>query len=224
MNVTRFLDLTFSGIALIVLTPLLLAVSFILRLTGEGEIFYLQQRVGFSGAPFDLLKFATMLKDSPNMGTGFITIEGDSRVLPFGKILRLTKVNELPQLINVLKGDMSLIGPRPLVAENFEAYRDDVRRLVKSVRPGLSGIGSVVFRDEEGILSGRNDPRAFYRDVIAPYKGDLEAWFANNQSLGVYVSLVLLTIWVIIFPKSRIVWRVFQDLPDPPKELSEYIG
>ena len=99
--------------ALVLLSPLLLPLMFILRVTGEGEIFFPQSRVGRGGKDFKLYKFATMLKDSPNMGTGTVTVKNDPRVLPMGGFLRKTKINELPQLINIFNGDMSVIGPRP---------------------------------------------------------------------------------------------------------------
>jgi lipopolysaccharide/colanic/teichoic acid biosynthesis glycosyltransferase len=115
----RFLDVVLSFLALMVLAPFLLPVVAILRFTGEGEIFYIQERVGRGGNSFGLYKFATMLKNSPNIGAGEITVQGDSRVLPFGKLLRKTKLNELPQLWNIFIGDMSIVGPRPMVPSTF---------------------------------------------------------------------------------------------------------
>ena len=115
----RFFDIIFSSLALIIFLPIFTLVAVLLRFTGEGEVFYVQQRIGFNGREFGLLKFATMLKDSPNMLGGDITIKNDPRVLPIGRFLRLTKINELPQLINVISGSMSLIGPRPLTKKCF---------------------------------------------------------------------------------------------------------
>ena len=111
----RFIDLCFSSLGLIILLPLFLAVAILLKFTGEGDIFYLQERIGLNGKTFFIIKFATMLRNSPNIGSGTITSKNDSRILPVGKILRKTKINELPQLLNVLFGDMSIIGPRPHV-------------------------------------------------------------------------------------------------------------
>ena len=122
----RIFDILFSSIAIILLLPLLIPVSIILKVTGEGEIFFLQERIGKNRSTFNLYKFATMIKDSPNIGTGTITIKNDPRVLPFGKFLRRSKINELPQLLNILLGDMSIIGPRPLTISNFEAYSDRI--------------------------------------------------------------------------------------------------
>ncbi len=213
----RFFDILFSGTALVVLSPLLVPVVIILRFTGEGEIFYKQKRVGKDGKMFSLLKFATMLKDSPFMGTQTVTIKDDPRILPFGKFLRKTKINELPQLINVLMGDMSLIGPRPQTRRCFLAFPNNAQLAILKVRPGLSGIGSIVFRDEESMLDDKKDRIYFYDNVIAPYKGELEEWYVNHQDLNTYFKLIGLTIWVVIFPDSKIYKEIFNDLPKPQK-------
>ena len=148
----RLFDFVLSGIALLFLSPLLLLVMLALRSSGEGEVFYRQQRVGRDGKMFGLLKFATMLKASPNMGTGVLTVKNDPRVLPVGRILRKTKINELPQLVNIFLGDMSVIGRRPLAKKHFDILSPATRSLLVNAKPGLSGIGSIVFRDEENIL------------------------------------------------------------------------
>ena len=158
---TRFLDVILSAVALLFLIPLLIPVAVILRLSGEGEVFYIQERVGLSGKPFGLLKFATMLKDSPNIGAGEITVRDDPRVLPFGKFLRKTKLNELPQLWNILNGDISIVGPRPMVPKPYAQYPTAARDKLNQIRPGLTGIGSIIFRDEERYLAELEDPMAF---------------------------------------------------------------
>jgi len=223
----RFFDVIFSILGLILLSPLLIPVMVILKFTGEGEVFYRQKRVGKGGKMFYLLKFATMLKDSPYMGTQTVTIKDDPRILPFGKFLRKTKINELPQLVNVLKGDMSLIGPRPQTTRCFLAFPNSAQLAILKVKPGLSGIGSIVFRDEESMLDGNSkdgkDRLKFYDEVIAPYKGKLEEWYVKHQDLLTYFKLIFATIWVILFPKSKIYKRLFKDLPKPPKELENYI-
>lgn len=213
---TRFLDMALSGLALLVLSPLLVPIAIALRFTGEGEVFYVQQRVGRGGRMFPLYKFATMLKNSPNLGTGTVTVRDDPRVLPLGQLLRKTKINELPQLLNVFKGDMSLIGPRPQALRCFEAFTPRSQAAIIKVQPGLSGIGSIIFRDEESMMEGKSDPRAFYDNEIAPYKGLLEEWYVDHQGIRTYIWCVILTAWVIIFPASRAIWRVFPDLPSPP--------
>ena len=135
---------------------------------------------------FHLYKFATMLKNSPNIGTGTITVKGDPRVLPVGKVLRKSKVNELPQLLNVLRGDMSVIGPRPLTAQTFGSYSAATQAVVREVRPGLSGVGSIIFRGEEDILHGASASVDFYNNVIAPYKGSVEEWYVENKGLHIF--------------------------------------
>jgi len=216
----RFFDVLFSGVALLVLAPLLLPVIVILRFTGEGEVFYVQERVGRHGERFGLYKFATMLKASPNMGPGEITVKNDPRILSFGRFLRRTKLNELPQLLNILKGDISIVGPRPMVPSTFEHYGHEARRELCAVRPGLTGIGSIIFRDEERFLDNRDDPVRFYREVIIPYKTEIERWYIRNRSLGLYFMVILLTAWVVVFPASRLPHRLWRELPAPPAELS----
>ena len=209
----RFFDILFSGIALLLLSPLLLLIVIILRLTDEGEVFFLQERIGKGGKKFKLFKFATMLKNSPNIGTGTITMRADPRVLPVGKFLRKTKINELPQLLNIFFGDMSVIGPRPLTTQTFGAYSESTQRLIKQVRPGLSGLGSIIFCGEEEIMHGTTASLDFYENVIAPYKGALEEWFVSNKSLYIYFVAIFITAWVIVFPETRLYEKWFKDLP-----------
>ncbi|RMG53985.1 MAG: sugar transferase, partial [Gammaproteobacteria bacterium] len=149
----RTLDLVAAGAGLIVCAPLFLVVIPLLRFTAEGEVWYRQKRIGYKNKPFYILKFATMLKDSPNMLTGSLTLRNDPRVTPVGKYLRISKLNELPQIINVLKGDMSLVGPRPQMEVDFKAFPEHVQERIYDARPGITGIGSIVFRDEERIIS-----------------------------------------------------------------------
>lgn len=215
----RFFDIFFSGFALIVLLPLFVIIIFVLKITGQGEVFFLQERIGKNSVPFKLYKFATMLKDSPNIETGTVTVKNDPRVLPVGSILRKTKINELPQLLNIFIGNMSVIGPRPQASKCFEAFPNDAKEIIVQVKPGLSGIGSIIFRGEENILEGNSDTLDFYDNVIAPYKGNLEIWYVKKQSLIVYFALILVTIWIVLNPKSDLIWRLFRDLPIPPVEL-----
>lgn len=216
----RFLDIVLSGLALLVLSPLLLPVVVILRLTGEGEVFFRQDRIGLHGKPFGLLKFATMLKNSPNVGTGTVTVKDDPRVLPFGRFLRKTKLNELPQLLNIFIGDMSIIGPRPQTQRCFDAFPAASQAEIVKVRPGLSGIGSIVFRDEEELMHASAEPERFYDDVIMPYKGMLEEWYVAHRGLRLYLLSIFVTAWVVVFPESRLVWTLFPELPMPPAALA----
>lgn len=216
----RFFDLFFSFIALCILSPLLIPISIGLLLTGEHYIFYFQKRIGYKNKPFFIWKFATMLKNSPNIGTGLHTTRKDPRILPMGDFLRKTKINELPQIINILKGDMSIVGPRPLVDKTFEPYPDHVKALIYNAKPGLTGVGSIVFRDEERLLSETKLPvQDFYKLHISPYKGELELWYQKNLSFYTDIMLVFLTAWVIVSPKSQLVYNIFTNLPELPEEL-----
>ncbi len=187
----------------------------ILLVTGEREVFYFQKRIGYKNKPFDIWKFATMLKNSPSIGTGEITLRNDSRVTRFGKILRMTKINELPQIINVFKGDMSIVGPRPLMEVSFKLYPEEVQRVIYSCPPGMTGIGSLIFRDEEKIVSEAADPKAMYA-AIYPYKGELELWYQKHASLYTDFIIIFLTGWSILFPENQLVHKIFKDLPSRP--------
>ena len=215
----RVLDIVLSGLALLVLSPLLVPIAIALRLTGEGEVFFIQQRVGRGGQLFGLYKFATMLKDSPSLGTGTVTLKNDPRVLPIGRFLRKTKLNELPQLLNILMGDMSIIGPRPQTRRCFDAFPPESQAQIIRVRPGLSGIGSIVFRDEEELMHASAEPERYYDEVIMPYKGLLEEWYVAHQGLRTYLLSIFTTAWVVLFPSSTLVWRLFPGLPSPPAAL-----
>ncbi len=208
----RFTDLLIAGIALLLLSPVLIPCMIILLLTGEHEVFYKQKRIGYKNKPFGIWKFATMLKNSPNIGTGEITLRNDPRVMPFGKLLRITKINELPQIINVFKGDMSIVGPRPLMEVSVRLYPEDIRNKIYNCKPGMTGIGSLIFRDEEKLISDAADPKAMYA-TIYPYKGALEMWYQQNASFYTDFMIIFLTAWSIIFPKNQMVNKVFKDLP-----------
>lgn len=220
----RLLDVFFSASALIILLPLFLAIAVVLRLTGEGEVFFRQKRVGREGTKFDLLKFATMLKDSPNMGMGTVTLKDDPRVLPVGRFLRKTKLNELPQLLNILLGEMSVIGPRPQTQRCFDAFPKGSQAEIVKVVPGLSGIGSIVFRGEEDMMHASKQPDRFYDEVIMPYKGELECWYVKNQCLTVYLKSIFITVWKVFFPASSVHWKAFRGLPRPPRELVDFLN
>jgi lipopolysaccharide/colanic/teichoic acid biosynthesis glycosyltransferase len=222
--VQRFFDIVFSLLALALLCPLLLPVALVLRVTGEGEVFFLQKRVGKNGKLFSLYKFATMLKESPNIGSGTVTLRDDPRVLPLGKFLRKTKINELPQLLNVLLGDMSVVGPRPQTPRCFEVFPNHLKKVIVKVSPGLSGLGPIVFRDEENILAEKEASIDFYDQVIAPYKGQVEAYYVENQGMFIYFATIFATIWVLVTSNPRTVWKLFRGLPKPPPELTSKLN
>lgn len=212
--IKRFFDILFSLIALVILSPVLVPIIILLKLTGEHEVFYLQKRIGYKNREFYIWKFATMLKNSPNMGSGDVTTRNDPRVTAVGRFLRISKINELPQLINILKGDMSFVGPRPLVRAGFERYSPELQERVYQVKPGLTGIGSIVFRDEELIITHSSlPPHECYRQVILPYKGAVEMWYQQHYSFYTDFMVLFLTAWYIVFSKSNLVHKVFPSLP-----------
>ena len=208
----RFFDIIVSFIALLVLSPLLIPIFIILKLTGEHEALYLQKRIGYKNREFNIWKFATMLKNSPNMGTGEITLRNDPRVTSVGRFLRKTKINELPQLFNVLFGDMSIVGPRPLMRKSFDLYSDEVKSKIYNSRPGITGIGSVIFRDEEKIISDSNDIQATYKQIFE-YKGSVEMWYQQHISFYTDTMIIFLTVWHVLFSHSNLVYKVFPSLP-----------
>ncbi len=210
-------DIVSSGIALIILSPLLVPISIGLKLTGEGFIFYFQERVGLKNKLFNIYKFATMLKDSPNMAGGLITTKKDPRLTLMGDFLRKSKINELPQLLNIFFGDMSVVGPRPVMQKSFNAYPEDVQKVIYNVKPGLTGIGSIVFRDEEELITKVKDAGGdtwdFYKNTIYPHKGKLEQWYQVNQSFWIDLKIIFATAWVVLKPESDIVYKWFKGIP-----------
>ena len=201
--------------ALAFLIPIFIPIVIILKFTAEGEVFYFQQRLGINNSRFYIWKFATMLKNSMSIGTGTITLRNDFRVTKFGRLLRITKINELPQIINIIKNDISIVGPRPLVEKNFEAYPKEIQSKIYNIKPGLTGIGAIIFRDEESLISNvkDEDPHDFYERIIAPYKGELEIWYQERMSFILDMKLIFLTAWVIVFSNSMLYEKILKDLP-----------
>ena len=216
----RIIDFFLSLITIIILSPFFIIIIIILKFTGEGEVFYLQERLGYKNKKFKIIKFVTMVKNSPKIGSGSLTLRNDPRVLPFGKFLRKSKINELPQFFNVLIGNMSIVGPRPQMQVDFDKFPENSRNLIYNSKPGITGIGSIIFRDEEKWISNfKGDKHDFYKKKIAPYKTELELWYKKNSSIYIDFLLIFLTAWVIIFPKSNVVTTFLNDLPKRPKHL-----
>ncbi len=215
--IKRIFDVLSSGIAILILSPLLIPIIIGLKLTGEGYVFYKQLRIGYKNKSFFIWKFATMLKDSPNMAGGIITTNKDPRITPMGTFLRKSKINELPQLFNIFFGDMSVVGPRPVMNKSFEAYPKKIQKIIYDVKPGLTGIGSIIFRDEEELISKVKVKGGniwdFYKYEIYPLKGELEVWYQKNKSFTLDLKLIFLTIWVILTPTSKVYEKCFNDLP-----------
>ena len=210
----RITDIVVSAILLFLISPLILLLMVFLKCTAEHQIFFLQERIGYKNRKFKIWKFITMYANSSQKGTGDITIKNDPRLLPTGKWLRQMKLDEIPQLINLLRGDMSIVGPRPLMVNGFKRYSPDVQNFIYNVKPGITGIGSLVFRDEASILNNCEDYEATYQEIIDS-KGDLELWYQQNRSILTDAKIVFLTVWAILYPKSRLVYRVFRNLPVP---------
>lgn len=216
---TRILDVTLALLALLLLAPLLLPVMLLLKLTGEHHVFYLQERVGRDGEPLRVIKFATMLRDSPHLPGGYLTRKDDPRVLPVGRFLRKAKINELPQLVNVVLGHMSLVGPRPQARVHFDLYTPEQAAVIRAQLPGVTGLGSLVFRDEDALLERLGgDPDDAHDRVITPYKGELERWYADNRSVRLYLKVLALTAVSLARPGLDAL-RFFPNAPRPGREL-----
>jgi lipopolysaccharide/colanic/teichoic acid biosynthesis glycosyltransferase len=201
-----------SLLALISVSPIFLVVIPVLRVTGERWVFFVQERVGKDNTRFGLLKFATMLRDSPKTGT--ITAKNDPRILPVGRYLRITKINELPQILNVIWGDMSIVGPRPLTDEAFQYYPENVKETILKMKPGLTGMGSIILRNEEDILyeSKKEKMRCYAEDVI-PLKGALEKWYFEHRSFWLDLKIIAATAALIVFPRTNFYIKWFQIEP-----------
>ena len=219
----RFFDISISLILLILMLPLLIFICIILSLSGEKEVFYLQKRVGKDQKIFSIIKFATMKKNSPFIGTKTITLENDPRILPLGIFLRKTKINEIPQLLNVLNGKMSLIGPRPLTKEIFRMYPKKISKIISSVKPGLSGLGSLVFKNEFLLLKKNKYIKKIYKDKISVYKGKIEQWHVKNINFFNYIKILILTLFVMLLNKPKLVFSFFSKLPKPSLELKKVL-
>lgn len=217
--IKRFFDFVAALIVAIILSPILIPIVILLKFSGEGEVLYGQDRVGFKQTRFKIWKFATMLKNSPNIGSKDVTLRNDPRVTFWGRYLRITKLNELPQILNVLKGEMSLVGPRPLMPVSFAYYSSEVQKKVYDSVPGITGIGSLIFRDEEQLVSNQKEfdsPHDFYKQRIYPYKGQLEMWYQLHKGIKVDTLILVLTAVSLIFKQNKLAYRVFKNLPPNP--------
>lgn len=192
----RFFDILFSIVGLILLIPLFIIICIIILLTSSGGIFYFQKRVGRFGNEFWLIKFRTMSTGSDK--NGLLTVgENDSRITKVGKFLRKYKIDELPQLLNVIFGSMSIVGPRPEVKKYVNLYDDNQKRVL-TVRPGITDYASIYYSNESELLVVSDNPEQLYIDTIMPDKIRLNMKFIDNPSLGNYFRVIFLTIYKII--------------------------
>lgn len=192
----RIFDAVSALMALIVLSPVFLIIALAILLTSPGPVFFRQERIGRGGATFRIIKFRTMRNDAPATRR-VITVAGDARITALGAILRRFKLDELPQLINVAAGDMSLVGPRPEVAHYVALWPAADRDVILSVRPGITDPASIKFRNEGEILASYPDPEAAYRDVILPEKASLYANYVRTASFAGDISLIFKTLALI---------------------------
>lgn len=193
MDVIRFFDFVFSLAGLIILSPVFVLVSLIIKLTSKGPVFFKQNRVGKDGKDFKVFKFRTMHSDADKRG--LLTVGGkDIRVTGIGYYLRRFKVDELPQLINVLKGEMSMVGPRPEVRKYVEMYSKEQLRALK-VLPGITDYASIEYRNENDLLALAQNPEEFYIKEIMPKKIELNFKYINNRSIQEYFKIITKTIF-----------------------------
>mgnify|MGYP001162508529 CR=1 FL=1 len=209
----RFFDLTFSLVLLILLSPLLILVILWNMFTGEHEIFFMQTRIGKNGKKFKIIKFATMLKNSSQLGIGGFTELNDSRFLPLGSFMRKTKINELPQLLNILRGEMSLVGFRPLAKASFDKVSEIGDKTTYSEMPGITSPASIFLRNEEEMLMNVEDKQKYYDEHILPLKFSLDKWWAENRSLFNYFAILFLTALSLFFPLRVLPINILKDLP-----------
>jgi lipopolysaccharide/colanic/teichoic acid biosynthesis glycosyltransferase len=186
----RLLDLVVAGGGLVVIAPLLAIVAVLVKLSSPGPVFFTQERVGRGGRLFRLYKFRSMRPDS---GGPSVTSGGDARITPVGRFLRKWKLDELPQLINVVKGEMSLVGPRPEVPRYVRHYSEEQRQVL-SVRPGITGATQIEFRNEEELLAGRDDVERFYLETVMPAKLAIDLRYVRSRSLMGDIALVFRTL------------------------------
>lgn len=194
MACKRAFDMVCSLLGLIVLSPLLVVVSLLVAVTSPGGVFFRQERIGKDGKPFRIFKFRSMRKDNAGLK---ITTGNDSRITPVGRFLRKSKIDELPQLINVLVGDMSFVGPRPEVADYVDLYTP-YQRQVLLVRPGITGLASIRFRNENDLLTASDDPNRTYIEEIMPRKIDLDLEYIPHASVLYDIKLIFQTFAVVI--------------------------
>lgn len=188
----RIVDVVAAAVGLLLLSPFLLTIAAIAKLTSPGPVLYTQERVGKDGTRFRVVKFRTMEVNADQVGPG-ITASGDPRITRLGRWLRLLKLDELPQLWNVLRGEMSLVGPRPELPKYVAGYTEKQRKVL-SVRPGITDMASILYRHEERVLGVQADPERAYRELILPHKLDLNLEYLRRMSLVHDLSLILRTL------------------------------
>lgn len=198
----RLLDLVVSSVGLLLLSPLLLLIALVIKLDTPGPVFFRQWRIGRHGVPFRIFKYRTMRTSAGNDGP-LITVDGDRRVTRAGRYLRRYKLDELAQLIDVLRGTMSLVGPRPEVPRYVASFPHEHRALILSVRPGITDPASVAFADEAELLRRSDDPERTYIENILPRKLELSAEYIRNSSMTADIRLIARTVFMMQPTRTR---------------------
>ncbi len=194
--IKRTFDVVAASIGLLLLSPVFLLVAFLVKFTSRGPVFFRQERVGKNFRPFRIYKFRSMVVDAPRLG-GAITASHDPRITTIGHVIRKTKLDELPQLLNVLVGDMSLVGPRPEVPRYVEMFRDDYKEVLQ-VKPGITDLASVRYRDESELLGKAADPDRTYINEVLPDKIQLAKEYIRKSSFTYDLGLILRTLWKVV--------------------------
>jgi lipopolysaccharide/colanic/teichoic acid biosynthesis glycosyltransferase len=192
----RIFDVAASIIGLIILLPFFIIIAILIKLNDKGPIFYKQKRIGQNFKPFELLKFRTMIVNADKIGPA-VTKDGDPRITKIGRFLRKTKLDELPQLWNVIRGDMSIVGPRPEVEKYIQYYEDDYKEILK-VKPGITDYATIKFRNEEGILSKYDDTESAYIKYVLPEKIKLYKTYIKEISFFTDLKIIFWTLWRIV--------------------------
>ncbi|NQY75060.1 MAG: sugar transferase [Candidatus Margulisbacteria bacterium] len=196
----RLFDVTLSSVGLIILSPVILVIALSIKLTSKGPIIFKQERMGKGFKPFQFFKFRSMVPNASSLGPG-ITSKGDPRITPIGKWLRATKCDELPQLLNVIKGDMSLVGPRPELDQYVQKARKDYTHIL-TIKPGITDMAAIVFRDEESKLATYSDKETVYVNTILPQKIQLYRQYMNTMSLRQDLKILFRTFTAILNPQA----------------------
>ena len=202
LQIKYLIDKLIALVGLAITSPIFLIVGSILKFQGE-DIFFYQKRAGYLGVEFEVVKFTTMPKGSEKLG--LITTTNDPRPTKLGKFLRKTKINELPQLINVLKGDMSIIGPRPIIkSQLLESLTEEEIRQYYQMRPGITGLASLHFHHEDKLLAKAENPRHYFNTVLMPQKKDLEIQYAQEWNLFYDLKILYLTMRSLLWEAVKI--------------------
>ncbi len=195
--IKRIFDIVASFVGLLLLSPLLIIITFLIKRDSKGPVFYRGVRVGRKGKKFKIFKFRTMVPEADRIG-GPSTSADDTRLTEVGKFLRKRNLDEFPQLINVLKGDMSFVGPRPEIPQEIEQYPEEQKNVILSVRPGITDLASLKFPHEEEILKGSKDAHQAYREKIQPEKIKLGMKYVKERSFWLDIKIIIKTIFTAL--------------------------